>query len=94
MKIGPRTPNIKKRISARTTGDINRKVKKATSPYYGQKGAGLIKDPKRAVYNKIYNKTTFGIDNPEGCAYGCGCIMLIVFVIIMIMFYNFLSTIF
>lgn len=98
MKIGPRTPNIKKRVSARTTGAINRKVKKATSPYYGQKGAGLIKDPERAIYNKIYNKTTFGMDNSDGCAdgcaYGCGCIMLIVFVIIMIVFYNFLSTIF
>lgn len=93
MKIGPRTPNIKKRVSARTTGAINRKIKKATSPYYGQKGAGWVKDPKRAIYNKVYNKTTFGIDDSDGCAYGCGCIIFVGFVLVMIVFYNFLSAI-
>ena len=49
MKIGPRTPNIKKRVSARTTGAINRKIKSGTSPLYGQKGVGWVKDPKRAA---------------------------------------------
>ena len=93
MKIGVRTPNLKKRVSSRTTGAINRKVKKATSPYYGQKGTGLVKDPERAIYNKVYNKTTFGADDTDGCTYGCGCIVFVAFVIIMIIFYNFLSAI-
>lgn len=82
MKIGPRTPNIKKRISARTTGSINRKVKRATSPYYGQKGAEAVKDPERAVYNKVYNQTSFDLDDAEGCGYGCGCLIFIVLAIV------------
>lgn len=60
MKIGFRKPSIKKSIKARTTGKIKRKVKKAVNPFYGKKGMGYINDPKKAVYNKVYNKTTFG----------------------------------
>lgn len=61
MKFGMRKPNIKKSLSARTTGRAKRAVKKAFIPGYGRKGMGWLKDPKRAVYNKIYNKTTFSI---------------------------------
>ena len=61
MKIGIRKPSIKKSIKARTTGKIKRSIKKATVPAYGKKGTGLIKDPKKAVYNKVYNKTTVSV---------------------------------
>ena len=61
MKFGFRKPSIKKSIKARTTGRIKRTVKKAINPVYGKKGMGFINDPKKAVYNSIYNKTTFGI---------------------------------
>lgn len=63
MKFGPRKPSLKKSISARTTGKIKRKIKKTVIPGYGKKGMGYIKDPEKAVYNKIYNKTTVGIDD-------------------------------
>lgn len=59
MKFGMRKPSIKKSIRARTTGKMKRKIKKAIIPEYGKKGMGWIKDPKRAAYNKVYNKTTF-----------------------------------
>ena len=59
MKVGMRKPSIKKSISARTTGKAKRKFKKAVIPGYGQKGTGFIKNPKKAMYNKVYNKTTF-----------------------------------
>lgn len=58
MKYGYRTPNIKKSISARTTGNLNRNINKATNPLYEKKGMGYINDPKKAIYNKVYNKTT------------------------------------
>ncbi|MGH2074332.1 hypothetical protein ACRCJS_01055 [Aerococcus urinaeequi] len=58
MKIGYRKPNMKKRIKARTTGKAKRAVKKAVVPTYGKKGTGIYKNPKKAVYNKVYNKTT------------------------------------
>lgn len=59
MKFGIRKPSPKKRIKARTTGKIKRQVKKAVNPMYGKKGMGL-RNPKRAAYNKVYNKTTKG----------------------------------
>lgn len=37
MKVGFRKPNLKKRIRARTTGKLKRKVKKAINPLYGKK---------------------------------------------------------
>jgi len=59
MKIGMRTPSIKRSITARTTGKLTRSVKKAVNPVYGKKGIGLVSAPKRAVNNKIYKKTSF-----------------------------------
>ncbi len=61
MKFGMRKPSIKKSIVAKTTGRAKRSVKKAIIPGYGKKGSGWIKNPKKAAYNKIYNKTSFSI---------------------------------
>lgn len=61
MKFGLRTPSLKKSIKARTTGRAKRAVKKALLPGYGKKGAGWVKNPKKAAYNKIYRKTSFSI---------------------------------
>ena len=58
MKIGFRMPSMKKTLKARTTGAIKRKVKSSVNPLYGKKGMGYVKDPERAVKNKIYKKTT------------------------------------
>ena len=77
MKYGMRTPNINKRISARTTGKITRTMNKAVNPLYGKKGMGFINDPSRAVYNKVYNKTTTSIDNIIDRTF-CTILMLII----------------
>jgi len=61
MKMGIRKSSIKKSIKARTTGRAKRAVKKAIIPGYGRKGMGWITNPKKAAYNKVYNKTTFSI---------------------------------
>ena len=61
MKFGFRKPNIKTSIKARTTGRIKRSMKRTINPFYGKKGMGFATNPKKAVYNKIYNKTSFGI---------------------------------
>lgn len=58
MKFGVRKPSLKKSIKARTTGRVKRAVKSSVNPLYGKKGMGLINDPKKAMYNKVYNKTT------------------------------------
>lgn len=61
MKIGVRKPSLKKSIKARTTGKAKRAVKKAVIPGYGKKGAGWVKNPKKAAYNKIYKRTSISI---------------------------------
>lgn len=61
MKFGMRIPSLKRSISARTTGQLKRSVKRAIIPGYGKKGVGWIKNPKKALYNKVYHKTTFSI---------------------------------
>ena len=61
MKIGIRKPSLKKSLKARTTGKAKRSVKKALIPGYGKKGAGWIKNPKKAVRSKVYHKTSIGL---------------------------------
>lgn len=62
MKVGFRTPSLKKSLKARTTGRAKRAVKSAINPLYGKKGMGVL-HPKKAVYNKVYKKTTFGLSD-------------------------------
>lgn len=61
MKIGFRTASLKKSLKARTTSKYKRQLKSAIDPTYGKKGVGWFKNPKKALYNKIYNKTTKSI---------------------------------
>ena len=61
MKIGFRTPSLKKSLKARTTSKYKRQLKSAIDPTYGKKGIGWFKNPKKALYNKIYNITTKSI---------------------------------
>ena len=61
MKLGMRRPGLKKSLRARTTGKVKRAVKKAVVPGYGKKGMGWLKNPKKALYNKVYKKTSFSL---------------------------------
>ena len=57
MKFGFRIPSISKRIAARTS------LKRIVRHNLGVKapqGGGWITDPKKALYNKVYNKTSRG----------------------------------
>ena len=88
MKYGIRKPSLKRSISARTTGRAKRAVKKAIIPGYGQRGMGIL-HPKKALYNKVYHRTTFSIfdlakaasgskrANNSGC-----CLTLLLFVVL------------
>lgn len=58
MKFGIRKPSIKKRISARTS--IKRQIVHRAGIKM-PKGYGVFRNPKKAVYNKVYNKTSFDI---------------------------------
>lgn len=63
MKFGFRTPSLKRSVSARTTGRLDRALKRAVIPGYGKKGMGWVKNPRRAARNAVYRRTTFGISS-------------------------------
>ena len=57
VRIGFRIPSLKKRLSARTS------LKRAVQQRLGLKaprGWGWVTNPKRAAYNRVYNRTTRG----------------------------------
>lgn len=58
--VGIRKPSASKSFKARTTGRVNRTIKRATNPLYGKKGAGFVKDPERSINNAVYHKTSTG----------------------------------
>ena len=59
VKFGMRTPSLKRSLKAKTTSKWKRQAKKAVIPGYGRKGAGWVKNPRKAAYNKVYRKTSF-----------------------------------
>lgn len=61
MKFGFRMPSLKKSFKAKTTGKYKRKIKKAGILGYSKKGTGYVKSPKKSIYNKAYNKTSFNL---------------------------------
>lgn len=58
MKFGLRTPSLKKRIAARTSW---KRVVRHSLGFKAPRGLGWLTNPKKAAYNRIYNRTTFSI---------------------------------
>ena len=59
MKFGIRTPSLSKGIAARTS------LKRIIRQNLGVKvprGFGWITNPKKAAYNRVYNRTSISID--------------------------------
>jgi hypothetical protein len=55
MKFGIRTPSLKKSIAARTS--VKRMVKNSLG-LRAPRGWGWVTNPRKAVYNRIYTRTT------------------------------------
>ena len=53
MKFGLRTPSPRKSLAARTS--VKRKIR---SKLRAPRGYGWLTDPKKALYNRVYNRTT------------------------------------
>lgn len=58
MKFGMRKPSIRKSIAARTS--LKRYIRHSLG-LKAPRGWGWLTNPKKAAYNRIYNKTTFSI---------------------------------
>ena len=69
MKFGFRIPSIKKRIAARTSV---KRVLRHNLGFKAPRGLGWVTDPKKALYNKVYNKTS------RGCMFNIAVIIALV----------------
>lgn len=57
VRFGFRVPSIRKRISARTS--LKRYVRNSLG-LKAPRGWGWLTNPRKAVYNRVYNRTTRG----------------------------------
>lgn len=58
MKFGIRKPSIKKMISARTSP---KRIIRHNLGLKAPRGYGWLTNPKKAIYNRVYNRTSFNI---------------------------------
>jgi hypothetical protein len=70
MKFGIRKPSLKKRIAARTS--VKRMVRNSLG-LRAPRGYGWLTNPRKAAYNRVYNRTTKG----------CGTTAFIMLVVIL-----------
>jgi hypothetical protein len=57
VKIGYRRPSLKKRVAARTSWQW---VVRHRMGVKAPRGYGWLTNPRRAAYNRVYNRTTKG----------------------------------
>jgi hypothetical protein len=59
MKFGIRTPSLKKRIAARTSW---KRYVRHNLGFKAPRGWGWLTNPKRAAYNRVYNRTSVSVE--------------------------------
>ena len=74
MKFGFRVPSVKKRLGARLSW---KRYVRHNLGVKAPRGFGWFTNPKRALYNRVYNKTTFGIEDIGRAAKKSGCCVLL-----------------
>lgn len=67
MKVGLQVPSLKKRIAARTSPA---RILRHNLGLKAPRGFGWFTNPRKAAYNRIYGRTTFGLR-------GCGWVLLV-----------------
>lgn len=79
MKFGFRVPSIKKRIAARTS--VKRYIRHSLG-LKAPRGWGWLTNPKKAAYNRIYNRTTVG----SGCMFALITFVSFILIVVFIIF--------
>lgn len=78
MKFGPRRPSLRKKLAARTS--LKRVIRHSLGAK-APKGWGWLTNPKKAAYNRVYNRTTFkigGVSQSTGRSKASsGCMLVI-----------------
>ena len=57
MKFGLRTPSLKRRIAARTSW---KRYVRHNLGFKAPRGWGWLTNPRKAAYNRVYNRTSVG----------------------------------
>jgi hypothetical protein len=83
MKFGFRMPSFKKRIAARTS--LKRYARQSLG-LKAPRGWGWLTNPKKALYNRVYNRTTFSLGSLFGGSQrkskpGTGCLVLLAIIV-------------
>ncbi len=60
MKWGFRKPSLRKRIAARTSW---KRFVRHNLGLKAPRGWGWLTNPRKALYNRVYRRTTFGIED-------------------------------
>jgi len=60
MRWGLRRPSLRRRIAARTSW---KRFVRHSLGWKAPRGWGWLTNPRRALYGRIYRRTTFGIDD-------------------------------
>lgn len=63
MKVGFRKPSLKGMISARTSPA---RFVRHSLGFKAPRGWGWVTNPQRALYNRVYHRTTFGLGDLFG----------------------------
>ena len=58
MKFGMRKPSLKRSLAARTSP---KRIIRQSLGLKAPKGYGWLTNPKKAAYNKVYNRTSFSL---------------------------------
>ncbi len=88
MRFGVRKPSISKSFSSRTS------LKKSIG-IRAPKGTGMITNPEKALYNKIYNKSTFSTTSRKSSktkgyedSKNEGCLSFLIFIIALFVIFS------
>jgi hypothetical protein len=85
MKFGIRKPSLKRRIAARTSA---KRYLRHSLGLKAPRGWGWVTNPRKAAYNRVYNRTSVSVDTLVRGAKQSG-----VQALVLATFFGFLSTI-
>ncbi|HEX5444467.1 MAG TPA: hypothetical protein VFW87_11580 [Pirellulales bacterium] len=78
MKWGLRKPSLRKRIAARTSW---KRYVRHSLGLKAPRGWGWLTNPRKAAYNRIYRRTTFGLGDlfksPRRRSPQAGCLLML-----------------
>lgn len=86
MKFGIRKPSLKRRVAARTSW---KRQLRHRAGLKAPRGLGWATNPKKAAYNRVYNRTSVSVDRlvkrrgRKGNG-GCGGLLVIVVILVIV----------